>query len=505
MKTRYGLTIGALFLALAATGAANAQHLRVGLQEDPDVLDPHRARTYVGRIVFTSLCDKLIDINPKLEFVPQLATSWSWSDDNKTLTFKLRDDVTFHDGTRFDGAAAAANIERARTLPESLRKSELSSVEKAEAPDATTLVLTLKQPDATLLAQLSDRAGMMLSPKAFGTGDMADFGRAPVCSGPYKFASRVQNDRIVLDKFAEHRDAAKYHFERISYLPIPDTTVRLANLRAGDIDILERMNPSDAAQVKGDANLQFEPVAGLGWLRLTFNTNNGDRAKGPMGTDKRVRQAFQLALDREVINEVVGGGIFDPAQQPFPPASPFYSDKFPLVKRDVAKARALLKEAGHDRVRVEFLFGNNTTSAAIAEMIQAMVAEAGFDLALRPTEFAAMQKEAQGGNFDIMMIGWSGRVDPDGNIHTFVTCKGALNDGRYCNPAVDKLLDEARTVPATEPRKALYDQAQVVLQDELPAMYVYYQPWPFALGKKVQGFTPYPDGMIRLKDVTLAK
>ncbi|KAG0766558.1 hypothetical protein G6F22_017813 [Rhizopus arrhizus] len=134
-----------------------------------------------------------------------------------------------------------------------------------------------------------------------------------------------------------------------------------------------------------------------------------------------------------------------------------------------------------------------------------MASEAGFDLSLRPTEYAALQKESSAGNFQIVMLGWSGRVDPDGNVHAFVTCKGALNDGHYCNPEVDKLLNEARTVPDEAKRKELYDQAQTIIQDELPGVYNYYQPWPFAMGKKVKGFTPYPDGMIRLKGGTFAQ
>ena len=127
---RFALTFGAGLLALGAC-AASAQNLRIGLQEDPDVLDPHRARTYVGRIVFTSLCDKLIDIDPKLHFVPQLATSWTFSEDNKTLTFKLREDALFHDGSKFDAAAAKANLDRAMTLPDSLRRGELGSVARS--------------------------------------------------------------------------------------------------------------------------------------------------------------------------------------------------------------------------------------------------------------------------------------------------------------------------------------------------------------------------------------
>lgn len=494
---------GALVLALAGT-AAVAQDLRIGLQEDPDVLDPHRARTYVGRIVFTSLCDKLVDIDEKLHFVPQLATAWSWSEDNKVLTFKLRSDALFHDGSKFDAAAAKANLERAMNLQDSMRKGELASVEKVDAPDAQTLVLTLKRPDATLIAQLSDRAGMMLSPKTF-EGDAANVGRKPVCSGPYKFVERVQNDRIVLQKFDQYYDAKDYTFSRLVFLPIPDTTVRLSNLRAGGLDILERMNPSDAPQVKNDKSVQFMPVAGLGFQEVFYNLGNGKRAETNPFKDKRVRHAFELSIDRNVINEVAGGGIFDPASQPFPPASPYHSAKFPVVKRDVAKARALLKDAGLDKVKVEFAFGNNTTTAAIAEMLQAMSAEAGFELNLRPTEYAALLNEAQAGNFEVMMRGWSGRVDPDGNIYQFVTCKGSLNDGRYCNPEVDKLLADARTVPDEAKRIALYDQAQTILTADAHNFYMYYQPWPFVLAKNVRGFKPYPDGMIRLKGVSLAQ
>nr|WP_246179586.1 ABC transporter substrate-binding protein [Microvirga thermotolerans] len=490
----------AMTVALAMGGAASAQTLRIGLNEDPDVLDPHRARTFVGRIVFTSLCDKLVDITPDLKIVPQLATEWTWTAP-KTLTLKIRPGVKFHDGEPLNAAAVKANIDRARTLPDSLRKSEIGSVESVEVIDDMTVALKLSRPDATLLSQLSDRAGMMMSPKALAS---ADFGQKPVCSGPYQFVERVQNDRIVLERFKDYWDAKDYHFDKVVFQPIPDTTVRLANLKAGNLDMLERLAPSDVAAVKKDSSLIFAPVSGIGYQGLTINTNNGERSKSPLGRDKRVRQALEYAIDRDVINEVVGQGIFPPAGQPFPEASPYNDKKFAAKKRDVEKAKKLLKEAGVDRVKFDLTFGTSTTTQQIAEIIQAMAAEAGFDISLRPTEFAAMQKEAQAGNFDVNVIGWSGRVDPDGNIHPFVTCKGGLNDGRYCNPEVDRLLNEARTVTDEAKRKELYDAAQTILQDELPIIYTYYQPWPFVLAKKVQGFRPYPDGMIRLKGVKFA-
>ncbi len=365
--------------------------------------------------------------------------------------------------------------------------------------DATTLAIHLVKPDASLLSQLADRAGMILSPKAFET---ADFGQNPVCSGPYKFVERIQNDRIVLEKFADYWDANNFNYDKLTFIPISDSTVRLANLRSGDLDIIERIAPSDIEAVKGDANLAFYPVTGTGYQALTFNLKKGDKDTFPIGYDKRIRQAFELSIDRNVINEVVGQGIFQPAYQPFPPTSFAYDKKFESRQRDVAKAKALLAEAGHERVKLEIAFGNNTASQQVYELIQAMSAEAGFDISLRPTEFAALQSALKEGNFEAGQSGWSGRADPDGNIHSFVSCKGNLNDAHFCSEKVDALLEEARSLTDTVKRKALYDQAEEIIQDELPIVYLYYQPWPFAARAKVKGFTAYPDGMIRLKGVS---
>lgn len=221
--------------------------------------------------------------------------------------------------------------------------------------------------------------------------------------------------------------------------------------------------------------------------------------------DKRVRQALSMSIDREVINQVVFEGGYPPTVQPFPLASPYYDKAMPSPPRDVEKAKALLKEAGHETVPLEIQFGNNNVQRQVNELIQAMAAEAGFQISLRPTEFAAMQKEMQAGNFQITQIGWSGRVDPDGNIHQFVSCEGALNDSKYCNEEVDRLLNGARATTDEAERKAMYAQAQAILQDELPMIYLYYQPWQYAMTAKLEGFSAYPDGMIRLAGVKLAE
>lgn len=479
---------------------AFAAELKIGLQDDPDVLDPAQSRTFVGRIVYTAMCDKLVDVSPDLKLVPQLATEWTWSDDGKQLTMKLREGVKFHDGTDFNADAVVATIERNLTLPESRRKSELASVEKIEASGPLEVKFTLKSADATLIAQLSDRAGMIVSPTAAKELG-ADFGSKPVCAGPFKFVERVQNDKIVLEKFADYWDKDNIFLDKVTYLPIPDSTVRLANLQSGDLDFVERLAPSDAGTAKADANLTYADVVNLGYMSMYINVGNGPRADNPLGKDKRLRQAFSLAIDREAIAKVAFEGTAVAGNQPFPPSSPWFNKSLPVLGRDVEKAKALMKEAGVDRLPVELGASNSPIVMQVMQMIQAMVSEAGFDVSLKTTEFATLLDEQTAGNYQAARTDWSGRVDPDGNIHQFVTCKGGINDTKYCNPEVDKLLDEARQSTDEAVRKQKYDAATAILNDELPIIYFGHQSWIWAFKKSVTGFVPSPDGMIRLVGV----
>ncbi|MFT7390353.1 MAG: peptide/nickel transport system substrate-binding protein [Paracoccaceae bacterium] len=500
MKMRKELLAALMLGASVFAIPAMAADLRIGLQEDPDVLDPDQSRTFVGRIVYAALCDKLVDITPGLEIIPQLATGWSWSADGKVLTMDLRAGATFHDGTPFDAEAVKANLVRTQTMPESRRKSEVKSIESVAVTGPLQVQITLTSPDATLLAQLADRAGMMMSPTAAAAAG-ADFGNNLVCSGPFQFVERIQQDRIVLERFAGYWDADAIHFDKVTFLPIPDTTVRLANLQSGDIDMLERLAATDAGAVKGDASLSYAEAVSLGYQGITVNIANGARGDNPFGNDAKIRQAFSLSLDRDVINQVVFEGAFAPGNQPFPPSSPWYDKRHPVEARDVAKAKALLKEAGYDRLEVEVQVANNPVQTQLMQVVQSMAAEAGFDVKLKSMEFASLLADQTAGNYQASQVGWSGRVDPDGNIHQFQTCKGGINDSKYCDPAVDALLDAARISTDNAVRKAKYDAARDILSTDMPIIYLYHQTWIWALSAKLDGFVAYPDGMIRLQNV----
>lgn len=500
--TKWRTAVAACWLAgavlIAGLTAASAQSLRIGLADDPDILDPTLGRTYVGRIVFAALCDKLVDIGPELEVVPQLATEWQWTDGNRGLLIKLRPGVKFQDGEPFDAAAVKFNIERHLSMPGSNRKSEISAVIGVEIVDEHTVKLVLSAPFAPLLAQLTDRAGMMVSPKAAQKAG-ENFGSHPVCAGPFKFAERVAQDRIVLERFSDYWDKDKIKLDRIVYLPIPDSTVRLANLQSGGLDLIERVAAADLATVRSDRRLKLSTITGLGYTGITINLANGERSKTPLGQDARVRQAVELSIDRDALNQVVFSGEFQPGNQWVPPANPYYIKELPIPARDIAKAKALLAAAGVPNPVVTLMAPTTPEIQQAAQVIQAMAKESGFDIRIQATEFASSLQLASNGDFEAYLIGWSGRTDPDGNIYNFISCKAppALNASRYCNEDVDRELDAARQVEARAQRLTHYRKvAEHILQDR-PIIYLWHAKLLYAAAAKLSGFVPYPDGLIR--------
>ena len=389
---RMAVAAAALLLSLGA-GAHAQTTLRIGLESDPDILDPSIGRTYVGRIVFSALCDKLFDIDDKLNIVPQLALSYATSADGKEMTIKLRPGVKFHDGEPLDAEAAKFSIERHITLPTSFRKSELSSVDHVEVVDPLTIKLVLKTPYSPLIAQLTDRAGMMVSPKAAKEeGDK--FGLHPVCTGPYKFVERVPQDRMVFEKFADYWNKDNIFIDKIVFLPIVDATVRLANLKSGALDLAQGLLATDLKDIRADSRLVLSTEPELGYFGITINLTN-DKTKGALSQSEKVRQALELSIDREALNQVVFNGEFTPGNQWVSPTHPYYQKAFPVQPRNIEKAKALLKEAGVALpLTVDYIVSKGPEDEAVAQVIQSMAAEAGFDLKIRVIEAATAFYEA---------------------------------------------------------------------------------------------------------------
>jgi peptide/nickel transport system substrate-binding protein len=504
-------------LALAvAAGAAdkatpqlkNGGTLVIGLAEEPDALDPTIARTFVGRIVFAHMCEKLYDLDAKLNIVPQLAAALPQvSQDKLTYTIKLRTGIKFNDGTAFNAAAVKTSLDRHLTLKGSTRASEISPIASVTTSGANTVVLHLKTPFSPLTAQLADRAGMIMSPKAIAAlGDK--FATNPVCVGPFQFKERVAADHITLVKSNDYYGKAKVHLAQIVFRILTDPNSRTQNLRSGDIQVVDRVQSTDVPTLRKDTSVTVIKTPTIGYQGLTLNIGNKNGLlKGysnvgtPLAKSLYLRTAFDLALDRTLINKVVFNGLNLPDCYPISPVSPWYVTTKGLqcnLKANVDAAKKLVKASGMETpIKVQLMLNTDPVAARLGQVIQAMEKEVGFDVELKPTEFVSSLNSADAGKFDTFQVGWSGRVDPDGNIYGFVTTPGTLNEAGYSNPKLDYILNGARKSVSEKSRITLYSAAMKIIHGQRPLIYLWHPVNYYGVTKKVSGVVVYGDGLIR--------
>lgn len=508
---------GAVALGATAAGARtsapqakNGGTLTIGLSEEPDVLDPTFARTFVGRMVFLSMCEKLYDLDKNLNIVPQLAAALPQvSKDKLTYTIKLRSGVKFNDGTPFDAAAVKTSLDRDLTAKGSIRASEISPVASVDAPNATTVVLHLKQPYSPLTSQLADRAGMVMSPKALAA-EGTNFAQNPVCVGPFMFKDRVAGDHITLVKSPYYYNAKNVHLSSIVYKIMTDPSSRTAALRAGDIQVEDRIQSTDVPTLQKDKSVTVAKAVTIGYQGITINVGNKNGVlKGyatldtPLSKSADLRHAFEAALDRDTINKVVFGGLELPDCYPIAPVSPWYKPTVAgltcNLHADDALAKKLVKASGVSTpIPVHLMLGGtDPVNARLGQVIQAMEQKVGFAVSVSPTEFTTSLNNATAGNFDIYTVGWSGRVDPDGNIYGFVASPGTLNYSGYSNPKLDYALNIARKSVTTKSRDTIYRAAMKLIANDRPLIYLYHPVDYFGISNKVQGVQIYGDGLIR--------
>ncbi|GAA1566914.1 ABC transporter substrate-binding protein [Kribbella hippodromi] len=488
--------------------------LTVALSADPDKLDPTLSRSLYSRYVFHTMCEKLYDLGPDAKVVPQLATALpTIAADGRTLTIPLKQGVKFADGTAFDANAVKTSLNRHLTLAGSARKSELGPITSIDTPDQQTVLIKLSKPFAPLTAALADRAGMVLSPDAV-TKLGANFAAAPVCVGPFKFASRVAQNSIKVVKDPQYYDAAKVHLDGIEYRIITDSSIRSANLKSGDAQVADSLSTQDAPELQKDDGLSVLQSQSLGYQGLTVNIGNANGVGNPLNQldtpiakDPRVRQALALSIDREALVKSIFNGLNTVACSPVSPKSEFSSEAAQVCPaHDPAKAKQLLADAGASTpYKIEMITSNNPDSLRLAQALQGMVKEGGFDLVIKPVEYAALLDQQDRGDFQLLQLGWSGRVDPDANIYNFVGTTGSQNVSGYSNPDLDKLLTDARQATDQAQRVKLYGDVVTKLQQDDPIIYLYRQRNLTGVSKKLLGIQVYPDGVIRTAFAGFAK
>jgi len=492
---------GAAIAQAQTTPAKKGGTLRVGFYLEASTMDPHLSGSKVDRQIYHNIYEPLLVLDTSLGIKPGLAESWQ-QPDSRTLVMKLRHGVKFHDGTDFNAEAAKFNFNRMKTEPKSVRKGEVASIESVDIVDPYTIKINLRRPDAALLATLTDRAGMMVSPKvAQERGPELERNAKGAGTGPFEFVEWVKDDHLLVKRNDNYwnKQGGPY-LDRIRYRPIPDDTVKLQSLHAGEIDVMDYVQPRDVAAVKADKNVVVLDVPSLASFAYQLNHTR------PPFDNKALRQAVAYAIDLEQVVKGVWLNVGVPSNGPIPPTSWAYDNTLKPIKRDLVRAKAKLAEGGKP---AGFAFTMTTANIPInvqeAEVIQAQLSEAGISMKVKLVDAATQLSDGNTRNFDMISYQWSGRPDPDGNIYQFyrTTPGTSLNWSGISNPQLDALLDKTREVSNQAERKKLYSQVTKILQEELPMIFIVHPVEPKAFGPRVQGYEPIPDGMMRFRTVWL--
>ncbi|MGW5649479.1 ABC transporter substrate-binding protein [Saccharopolyspora sp. NPDC003752] len=477
----------------------------IALDQEPDKLDPTLASTLASRQIFSSMCEKLYDVDESVRLVPQLAAALPQiSADGRELTIPLRTGVLFNDGTPLDAPAVKKSLDRHRELKGSARKTELNAVESVAVVDPSTVRLTLSRPYAPLTSMLADRAGMIMSPAKLDERG-ADFTDDPVCVGPFRFTERVAQDRIVLDRSEFYYDRDRVRLDRLVYRTVPDDNIRMANLRSGEFDVIWEAPTPEVPILLRDNGIVLLNQPTLQYYGITVNVRNvgGETGEvtGPLADDPRLREALSLAIDRRTLNKIAFNGLFRAACGPIPDSSEYATPKTQeCPPHDPERARRLIAETGvRTPVRFEMTLANDPTQLRAGQVIQAMAAQVGFDVVLRPTESATAISEARQGRFQTFFVGWSGRPDPDGNIAAFHTEGGSQNYSGDFSPATDELIEQAGSEQDVPRRRALYEQIVDALHQRNNVVYLYRTQYYTAHTAQLAGVETFPDGIIRMK------
>ena len=488
--------------------------LVMALSAEPDRLDPTTSSSLYTRYVMQTVCQKLYDIDANGELVPQLATELpQFSDDGLTVTIPVRTDAVFADGTEFNAEAVAITLDRHLNLEGSSRTSELGPIVDIAAIDNTRVEITYAEPFAPLTAALADRAGMIMSAQALTELGEA-FGDNPVCVGPFKFVERVPQTSISVERDPLYYDAENVHLDTITYRIMTDSNIRAANLRSGDVDAADSISPQDVGALIGGDGIGVLQVGSLGYQGLTLNLGNTDGVgtppgaiESPLAQDATVREALSMSIDRESLVKSVFNNWYEPACSPISPTSPFTSTLSEACTGfDPDGARKLLEEAGVEiPYPINMQVTNSPDTLRFAQALQAAVADVGFEITISPVEYSTLLDVQTRGDFEAIQLGWSGRVDPHGNMFNFLSTGGGNNYSGYSNDDVDLLLTDAAETNDTAERADIYGEAVEKVQEDNPIIYLYRVRSLTAYSTGIAGIETFADGVVHLSNAAFVE
>ena len=505
-RTAASTALVVLALVVALTGCSTGQRVDLGdgaeggviaaIAGEPDQLDPHKTSAYFSFEVLENVFDTLVEPDENLQMRPALAESWEVSDDELTWTFRLRPGVTFHDGSPLTAEDVAFSYNR--IIDEELTNvDKFSAVTSVEAPDPATVVIRVDRPVPNMLTNLGGFKGMaIVSRRNVESGEIATH---PIGTGPFAFANQRSGDSITLVANPDYWDGAP-DISGVRFRFISEPSTALSALQAGEIDWTDSVPPQRVQQLRNDESvtLAVEPSNDYWYLAL-------NEAREPWN-DVRVRQAIAYAVDRDAIVQATSYGTAAKNQLAIPEGNPWYVPYDRYAEGGLDKARQLLDEAGVSPRNLDMLVTTDYPETVTAAQIVAdNLAPLGITVNIRTVDFATWLDEQNKGNFDMLMMGWLGNIDPDDFYYAQHHTDGTSNAQKFSDPEVDRLLDAGRVETDRQARFDDYRRAATMIADQVSYIFLYNPSVIQAWNPALQGYQARRDGAVRFRDAHWAQ
>lgn len=509
--------LGAL-LALASALPAAAQVppdvLVVGQIAEPKSMDPHAVTAVNDFRILVNIYDGLVRFKDgTLEVEPALAESWEIGEDGTTYTFKLKEGISFHDGTPFDAEAVVFNFERMLNEDHPFHDTGpfplsffFGAVETVEASDPTTVRFTLNEPYAPFLSNLAYPTGLIVSPAAVEQHG-SEFGRNPAGTGAFAFRVWESNRQVAVQRNEDYWDGAP-PLAGVVFRPITDANARVSEMLSGNLDLMVEVPPDNVAIFADDPQFELYEEAGPHLWFLILNT------KEPPFDDVRMRQAVNYAINKESLVTDVLQGTATVAAGPTPAAFEWaYNAELEPYPYDPEKAKELIAEAGHEGgVSTTFYVTEGGSGmldpVPMGTAIQADLAAVGIDAQIETYEwntFLDRVNPGLEGKAGMAEMAWMTN-DPD--TLPFLALRsdalpdqGGFNSGYYANEEVDRLLEEARRATDQAERAELYKEMQTIVQEDAPWAFIASWKQNAVSGANVESFALQPSFLLVLQDV----
>ena len=483
-------------LATAATAPKTGGTLRFSLEKDIVNVNPFERASSVNKDVGSLAFECLLTSDKDDNLRPSLATAWEVSKKGDEYAFTLRKGVKFHNGKEMTAEDVLWSINYARDPKNAAYgRDALLPIASVSAADASVLRITLREPYVPFLATLTSFQTFPIVPQGSVPPERGKMALYPPGTGPFMMVDYKPNQVIAFKRFDQYWQKGLPYLEAVHFRPVEDATVRLTALRAGDFDVVERVAYPEAIRIqKGEfKDISLKVADASGYIAPVFNTER------PPFDDPRLRRAALYAIDKSKILDGVTWGLGAVGDQRMHRESRWFVT-LPDRKRDIEKARALLREAGYPNgIRIKGQVSRTKRDQDVMQLLQSQLREANIQMELEVRDFAKHMNDLRDGSFTLSMSAGSTNIDPDAvyyrNFHTEKTELRISNYPRYSNPRVDRLLEEGRREADFQRRHQIYKEVVEILLEDVPEIALGFTPYVFAFRSHVHGFDVSPYGV----------